>query len=96
MAIATVKAALDAIAAQIANERAQLTKYKARFSVTEAALNNLPAQYAAAIAEINGYTPTGAFETLTKDELAKLTAEFTALKTEVTAAIADLDAYTEF
>ena len=83
-----VKKALDDISTIIVTERQAFANSKARI---QAASNNLQAittQYAAVITEIDGYTPTGAFETLAQDEKAKLAAEFTALKNQIDILIA--------
>ena len=59
-------------------------------------MNALPTRFADTISTINGYAPSGAFETLAKDELSKLTSEFQALKEAVTSAKTDLADQTEF
>ena len=79
--ISEVKAALDAVAGMISSSIRQRTQIKVGLLAARNQLANLPTQHSAAITEINGYTPTGAFETLAKDELAKMTTEFLALKT---------------
>jgi flagellin-like hook-associated protein FlgL len=83
-----VKQGLDEISAQI---RAVQTRYNSAKSNIEAgseALGAIPTKYADVIATIDGYTPTGAFETLSKDEKAKLQTEFQALKSTIDALIA--------
>lgn len=85
-----VKAGLDAIAQSIAGIKGQVEAAVTLLQGQETNLTELPAQYTDLIAEVNGYVPTGAFETLAKDELAKLTTEFQALKTQVTAALGEL------
>ena len=91
-----VKAGLDAIADKIAAIRARTTAAVSTVQGSASALAGIPSAHADVIAEVGGYTPTGAFETLAKDELAKLTTEFQVLKAEVDAAVVDLAAYTEF
>ena len=87
-----VKAGLDDVAQEIRTERQALKNAKARVAASVAALNSLPTKYADIVATVNGYTPTGSFETEAKDELAKLTTEFQALKTKAATAQAGLDA----
>ena len=87
-----VKAGLDDIAATIRTERQALKNCAARVSVALANLNAIPTTFAALIAEIDGYTPTGAFETLAQDEKAKLQTEFTSLKNKAQTAKTGLDA----
>ncbi len=91
-----VKAALNDIAQSIRTERQAMKNAKARIAAGQGNLNALPTVFADAIAEINGFTPTGAMETLAQDELVKLTTEFTALKSDAALAVADLGNRTEF
>jgi len=83
-----VKAGLDDIATSIRNSRQAYANAKARIQAAYNELNAIPTTFADAIATIDGYTPTGAFETLAKDEKAKLQQEFTALKNTLSALIA--------
>ena len=55
-------------------------------------LNALSTVHAGLISTINAYTPTGAFETAAKDEMAKLTSEFTSLRSKATTATTGLSA----
>ena len=71
-----VKAGLDGIAQLIAGSNAKEANAINAIIVAFAQLENIPAQFADVIDTINGYTPTGAFETLTKDEKARLQVEF--------------------
>ena len=87
-----VKAALDGIAAVISGSIQGRAQAKARLVSAHAQLVALPSQFADALSEINGYTPTGAFETLAQDELAKMTTEFTALKNALATEIAAIGA----
>lgn len=96
MNVSDAKLSLQAVAEQISQERKRLVRAKSSFAQVETTLNQLPTQHSDLIDTINGYAPTGAAETLYKDELSKLVAEFNALKTEVTSAKLDLAAYTEF
>ena len=91
-----VKAGLDNIAAEIRMRRNNLKKAKDSIIEQEVRLGNIPTEYQSVIEEINGFIPTGAFETLTKDELTKMTAEFIALKAEAVTAINSLSTLTEF
>ena len=84
-----VKAGLDAIASMISGSIQMRAKAKAQLLAARNQLAGIPSQFADVISEINGYTPTGAFETLTKDEKAKLQTEFLALKSALEA---ELDA----
>lgn len=87
-----VKAGLDDVAAEIRAERQALKTASARVSASVSNLNALATKYAALVSTVNGYTPTGAFETAAKDELTKLASEFTSLKTKATTAKTALDA----
>ena len=86
--ISEVKQGLDEIAASIRAVTKRYADAKVSIQAGSEALGNIPTKYADVIAEINGYTPTGAFETLAKDEKAKLQTEFTALKATIDALIA--------
>ena len=80
-----VKSGLDAVAANIAGNRDKLAACVDTAGQVSVDLANLPTAFADVVATIQAYTPTGAFETLAKDELAKLTAEFAALKADADA-----------
>jgi len=84
-----VKAALDNITQVIVTERQAFANAKARIGAASSNLNALATTYTDVMATINGYAPDGAFETLSKDELAKLTTEFTALKSDIDTLIAE-------
>ena len=83
-----VKAALDDISQSIKTERQAFASAKARILAASSNLAAIPTVVSDVIATIDGYAPTGAFETLAKDERAKLGTEFTALKSEIDALIA--------
>lgn len=85
-----VKAALDSIADQIAGAIRMRSQAKAQLLAARNQLAAIPTTFADAISEINGYTPTGAFETLAQDEKAKLQTEFTALKSALETELTDL------
>lgn len=82
--ISQVKAGLNEIATKIAQERSRLAQAKTSITAAETALAGMPAQYGTIIADINAATGTDPFVLLSKDESAKLTAEFQALKTTAT------------
>jgi flagellin-like hook-associated protein FlgL len=83
-----VKKGLDDIATTIQNGQKTFDRAKAAISNVSGDLAAIPTTFADVIATIEGYTPTGAFETLTKDERSKLQTEFQALKSKVDALIA--------
>jgi formamidopyrimidine-DNA glycosylase len=78
-----VKSALDGIAEVIAGSISARERAKTLLLMARNQLAGLPTQYADEIAEINGYVPDGAFETLAKDEKARLQTEFMALKNAI-------------
>lgn len=82
---AEVKAALVGISEMIAGAQSTRVSAKAQLLAARNQLAALPSQFSGIITTINAYTPTGAFETLAKDERAKLTADFTALKSALEA-----------
>ena len=94
--ISEVKQGLDDIAQVIRTARFQLKQGKLQLAAVEAQLTALPTDYASVVTQINAYTPTGAYETLAKDELAKISTEFTALKAAATAGKNALAGITEF
>ena len=91
-----VKAGLDAIAREIESRRAILRRAKDDITEQEVRIGNIPTEYQAVKEEIEGFSPTGAFETLAKSELAALTTEFQALKAAALAAKVALAGETEF
>lgn len=80
-----IKAALDAVAKDIAAKRARLKAVVSEAADISAALASLPTVYQGVIATINAFpaNTTDTFEALQKAELAKLSAEFTAMKGKV-------------
>ena len=90
MATSQVKADLDNIAREISNELGSIAGAITTLQGIDGRLGSLPANFSSSISEINGYTPTGSFETLAQDELAKLTTEFQAARTAVSNAITAL------
>jgi predicted transcriptional regulator len=81
-----IKAGLNEIATRIAQERSRLAQAKNSITAAEVALSGMPAQYGTLIADIDALTGTAPFVLLSKDEKAKLVAEFQALKSQATAA----------
>ena len=96
MSISTVKAGLDDIAQSIRTEKQAMTNAKARISTGRNNLIALATVHAEIITEIQTYVGTDAFEALSKDELAKLTTEFIALRDGAAAAETALSGITEF
>ena len=81
--VSEVKSGIDSIAQLIAAAARTQARAKENLLAARNQLNNLPSQYADVMATIDAYTPTGAFETLAKDEKAKLASEFVALKNDL-------------
>jgi hypothetical protein len=69
-----------------------MTREKARVVDLRARVSNLPTSYSAEMTEIDGYTPTGAFETLAKDMKTKLATARTKLLADMDAVIAEYTA----
>lgn len=87
-----VKTGMDAISERISAARATVKKAQQNTGNAVADLNAIPTEFADVLATINGYGTEDAFEALAKAELAKMTAEFSALVTAGTAiAETDLD-----
>jgi len=89
--ISEVKQGMDEIAASIRAVQKRYADAKASIEAGSTALGNIPTKYADILAEIDGFAPTGAFETLAKDEKAKLATEFLALKSTIDALIATVE-----
>jgi ABC-type transporter Mla subunit MlaD len=85
-----VKAGLDEVAQQIRASIQDRQTAKEQLQAAKDRLDGLGTNYADVITTIQGYTPTGAFESLAKDEFAKLTTEFQALASALDTAIAAL------
>ena len=96
MTYTEVSSGLETVKDAIVNSRNALRKLKADFAQQSGVLAGIPTVYQDLITTINGYAPSGAVETLSKDELAKYSAEFVALKNAADAATAALAAITEF
>lgn len=75
-----VKAGLDQIALSIRNARASVAGAISAASAASTDLDSLPTTFGDVIATVQGYGDEDAFEAVAKAELAKLTAEFVALK----------------
>lgn len=87
-----VKTSLDKIAELISSQRAVMEKVKSNASAASAALAAIPTDFADVISTIQAYGTANAFEALAKAELAKMNAEYTALKGDAdTVAAIDLD-----
>ena len=91
-----VKTNLDRIAAVIDNTKRTLAKSKNAIAYARAELGNVPTVYSDTIDTVNGFAPTGAVETLAKDELSKLTVDFLALRDAAQDAETYLNTITEF
>ena len=65
-------------------------------STAQGNLNAIPTVFEDALKTINAFNPTGDFESLSQDELAKMTTEFQALKADAALAVTDLANRTEF
>lgn len=77
-----VKSGLDEIAKRIANSRQTISGLIITAQAESASLDSLATGYADLIATINAYGTADAFESVSKAELAKLSAEYTALKAD--------------
>lgn len=86
-----VKAALDEIAETIARSRSAAIRAQASIAEEAARMSGLPSKYSDVITTINGYTPTGAFETLAKAERTALANEFGTLNDTLDDAITALN-----
>ena len=75
-----VKHGLDAVASVISDQRAIMVKVKSNAALASSALAALPTDYADVVATINTYGTTNAAEAAAKAELAKMVAEYQALK----------------
>lgn len=78
-----VKSALSEIAEKISDGQIVIANTKQRLQNAYNILESIPVTFSDELAEIDGYTPVGAFETLAKDEKAKLTVDFQTLKTTI-------------
>ena len=87
-----VKAALDTIAESIAKNRLRIILSQETAQEVSDALDLLQTTHADVITTIGTYGTTNASEALAKTDLAKLSAEFTVLKTDAdTIAAVNLD-----
>lgn len=86
---AEVKAQLDQVSAIIDEAAKVRAQGKSSLLRARSLLADIPSNYTELQTTVSGYTPTGAFETLAKDEFAKLIADRgtlqTALEAELTA-----------
>ena len=86
--ISEVKQGLDAVAEKIASARNRFEASKVAIQNNSSTLGQIPTAHSDVLTTIDGYAPSGAFETLAKDEKAKLQTEFVALKADIDALIA--------
>ena len=91
-----VKAGLDEISAMIKASRQRSKSSKDMITTQKTNLDAIPTRFSDVIETINKYGKEDAFEALCKAELAKMTAEFLALSTDVSLAVTDLGNRTEF
>jgi hypothetical protein len=91
-----VNVGLYNLSLNITNIRQSLQRAKEQMTKAVNNINALSTNYNDIITTINGYTPTGAFEQVTQDELGKITTEYQALKADAEAAVAALAPLTEF
>lgn len=82
---AEVKAQLDQVSGIIDEAAKARAQGKAALLRARSLLADIPASYTDLQTTVNGYTPTGAFETLAKDEFAKLIADRGTMQTAVEA-----------
>lgn len=89
MTTSEITTALDTLSGEIASARQRVANARASLTDTEAALNSLPASHAGLVQAVAalGNSP---FEAVAKDQLSKLTSEFQALRSSVTAALAQI------
>ncbi len=85
-----VKAGLDSIAGQIAGAQRLEAQAINGLLTARNQLAGIPTQYAEVLATIDGFTPTGPFEEMTKDEKGLLATEFLALKAALETKLDDL------
>jgi len=77
-----IKTGLNKIAQTIADQKAVMAKAKTNAANASTTLAALASDYGDVITTINGFGTSNAAEAACKAELAKLTAEFNALKTK--------------
>ena len=66
-----------------------MEREKVRIQALRDKIYALPSSYSDEMTEIDGYTPTGAFETLAKDQKTKLASARTALLAKIDAVITE-------
>ncbi len=81
-----VKGALRDVEIMIRTERQAAVNAKARIGTGEGNLGSIPSVFADAIATINAYTGSDPTVLLRQDQIAKTTAEYLALKADMTSA----------
>ena len=85
-----VNVGIDEISSSISANRRKFENAKNNIIAASSALGGLPAQYSDVRTTVQGYGDTDDYEMFKKAELAKLEAEFTALKSDIDAAITAL------
>ncbi|QND60383.1 hypothetical protein [Mesorhizobium huakuii] len=75
-----VKVGMAAIAQRLSDQRQVMLKAKSNAGAASVALSAIPTDYADVIATVQAFGSANAFDAATKAELAKMTAEFSALK----------------
>lgn len=88
-----VKTGLDEVAGIIAAARQEFSSCQSRIAAHLAKLQNIPSNYGELITTTSSYGTSDAFEALSKAEVAKLQAEYVALRDVFILAVADLDGY---
>ncbi len=85
-----VDAALDAITEEIEANRALAAQVESILITIGNKLGAIPTTYADVKTTVEAFTPTGAWESLSKDRLAKQVTQFSAFDTAVSAALAEI------
>lgn len=80
-----IKAGLDDIASIIRAQTVAVSKAQQNVAAASAVLAALATDFADVVSTVQAFTPTGAFQTNAKDELAKLISEYQALKAKADA-----------
>ncbi|TIX10904.1 MAG: hypothetical protein E5V41_28060 [Mesorhizobium sp.] len=80
-----VEVGMAAIAQRLSDQRQVMIKVKANASVASTALAAIPNDFADVIAAVNAFGTSNAYEAAVKAQLAKMTTEFTALKSKADA-----------
>ncbi len=92
MGSATTDKNADAISERISDVAVQAQSITEMIASEEGKLTGISGDFPGHVAEVNGFTPTGAWETLHQDRLAKQIAEYTPLLTALQEARATIEA----